>query len=213
MASRCRIWNSRARPSSLAGVFPVSTLAKARTSRRRLSGKALRTARGRSPSSVMIRTRRWCQQGSYGFAHWALYNVPASVTSIPAGTPDYSSSGYGDGGYGGPMPPPGHGTHHYFFWLFALSSEPDLDDGTVVFGTARTDRTAHPRDEPPRPARTNGPDSKAIPRSKEDSLDRRAGSRLVASRRPTGDRPSGREGHVALGCHSRLSDQLPASPS
>ncbi len=67
--------------------------------------------------------------GSYGFAHWSLYNIPASVTSLMAGTPDYSSSGYGDGGYGGPMPPPGHGTHHYFFWLFALSAEPDLDDG------------------------------------------------------------------------------------
>ena len=69
--------------------------------------------------------------GSYGFVHWVLYNVPASVTSLPAGTPDYSSglSGFGKDGYGGPMPPPGHGTHHYFFWLFALSAEPDLDDG------------------------------------------------------------------------------------
>ena len=67
-------------------------------------------------------------EGSYGFVHWVLYNVPASVTSLPAGTPDYSSglSGFGKDGYGGPMPPPGHGTHHYFFWLFALSAEPDL---------------------------------------------------------------------------------------
>ena len=70
-------------------------------------------------------------EGSYGFVHWVLYNVPASVTSLPAGTPDYSSgpSGFGEDGYGGPMPPPGHGTHHYFFWLFALSAEPDVDDG------------------------------------------------------------------------------------
>ena len=69
--------------------------------------------------------------GSYGFVHWVLYNVPASVTSLLTGTPDYSSglSGFGKDGYGGPMPPPGHGTHHYFFWLFALSAEPDLDDG------------------------------------------------------------------------------------
>lgn len=69
--------------------------------------------------------------GSLGFVHWVLYNIPASVTSLPAGTPDYASgpSGFGEDGYGGPMPPPGHGTHHYFFWLFALSAEPDVDDG------------------------------------------------------------------------------------
>ncbi len=70
-------------------------------------------------------------EGAYGFVHWVLYNVPASVTSLPAGVRDYSSgpSGFGEDGYGGPMPPPGHGRHHYFFWLFALSAEPDLEDG------------------------------------------------------------------------------------
>ncbi|MDP6607350.1 MAG: YbhB/YbcL family Raf kinase inhibitor-like protein [Dehalococcoidia bacterium] len=69
--------------------------------------------------------------GAYGFLHWVLYNIPASVTSLAAGTSDHTSgpSGFGAAGYGGPMPPPGHGTHHYFFWLFALSSEPDLADG------------------------------------------------------------------------------------
>ncbi len=69
--------------------------------------------------------------GSYGFVHWVLYNIPGSAESLPSDVSDYSSgpSGFGREGYGGPMPPPGHGTHHYFFWLFALSAEPDLDEG------------------------------------------------------------------------------------
>lgn len=69
--------------------------------------------------------------GSYGFVHWVLYNIPAAVTSLPADSNEYTSgpSGFGEEGYGGPMPPPGHGTHQYYFWLFALSSDPDLEGG------------------------------------------------------------------------------------
>ena len=69
--------------------------------------------------------------GMYGFVHWVLYNIPGDVTSLPEGASMYttSPSGFGRPGYGGPMPPPQHGTHHYFFWLFALSSEPDLPGG------------------------------------------------------------------------------------
>ena len=32
-------------------------------------------------------------------------------------------SDFGSDGYGGPAPPPGHGTHHYFFHLYALDAE------------------------------------------------------------------------------------------
>ena len=32
-------------------------------------------------------------------------------------------------GYRGPMPPPGHGTHHYHFMLFALDKPLDLKPG------------------------------------------------------------------------------------
>ena len=31
------------------------------------------------------------------------------------------------------MPPEAHGTHHYFFWLLALGSEPDLDAGLSMW--------------------------------------------------------------------------------
>ena len=69
--------------------------------------------------------------GRYGFVHWALYGIPASVSELPEGTEDYTQgiNDFGNTGYGGPMPPVGHGLHHYFFWLFALDSEPDLEPG------------------------------------------------------------------------------------
>lgn len=31
------------------------------------------------------------------------------------------------------MPPEGHGTHHYFFWLLALGSEIDLEQGLTMW--------------------------------------------------------------------------------
>ncbi len=67
--------------------------------------------------------------GRYGFVHWALYGIPASVSELPEGTEDYTQgiNDFGNTGYGGPMPPMGHGLHHYFFWLLALDSEPDLE--------------------------------------------------------------------------------------
>jgi Raf kinase inhibitor-like YbhB/YbcL family protein len=69
--------------------------------------------------------------GAYGFVHWVLYNIPGSVTSLPEGVGEYSSgmTGFGRQGYGGPMPPPGHGTHRYYFWVLALDQELNLDAG------------------------------------------------------------------------------------
>ena len=69
--------------------------------------------------------------GSYGFAHWVLYNVPATATNLPKGVADYETgpSDFGKPGYGGPMPPNGHGTHRYFFWVLALGRDPDLEPG------------------------------------------------------------------------------------
>lgn len=74
-------------------------------------------------------------EGTYGYVHWVLYNIPASVTSLAEGKADYTSgqNGWGKSGYGGPMPPPGHGTHHYFFWLFALNAELRLEPGLTLW--------------------------------------------------------------------------------
>lgn len=32
-------------------------------------------------------------------------------------------------GYKGPAPPPGHGTHHYYFWVYALDQDLELPEG------------------------------------------------------------------------------------
>lgn len=73
--------------------------------------------------------------GQYGFVHWVLYGIPGSVTDLPEGVGDYVQgvNNFGNAGYGGPMPPEGHGTHHYFFWLLALDSEPDLEPGLTMW--------------------------------------------------------------------------------
>lgn len=69
--------------------------------------------------------------GSYGFVHWVLYNLPAEVTSLDEGDQRGTSgiNDFGNSGYGGPMPPPGHGPHHYFFWVLALNQTLDLPAG------------------------------------------------------------------------------------
>jgi Raf kinase inhibitor-like YbhB/YbcL family protein len=36
---------------------------------------------------------------------------------------------FGNRGYNGPMPPEGHGAHHYYFWVYALDDELGLDAG------------------------------------------------------------------------------------
>ena len=48
---------------------------------------------------------------------------------------DYTNgrTGFGKQAYGGPMPPNGHGTHHYYFMVFALSQELNLDPGLTLW--------------------------------------------------------------------------------
>jgi Raf kinase inhibitor-like YbhB/YbcL family protein len=73
--------------------------------------------------------------GSYGFVHWVLYNLPASVTSLEEGGA-VGTAGVNDtggSGYSGPMPPIGHGNHHYFFVLMALDEELDIEPGLTLW--------------------------------------------------------------------------------
>jgi Raf kinase inhibitor-like YbhB/YbcL family protein len=66
-----------------------------------------------------------------GFTHWVLYGIPGEVTSLAEGTDGFvaGKNSFGNAGYNGPAPPPGHGVHHYYFWVYALDRELDLEPG------------------------------------------------------------------------------------
>jgi Raf kinase inhibitor-like YbhB/YbcL family protein len=66
-----------------------------------------------------------------GFTHWIAYGIPGDATGLPEGGGDvvHGTNSMGDQGYVGPAPPPGHGTHHYYFWVYALDEELDLEPG------------------------------------------------------------------------------------
>jgi Raf kinase inhibitor-like YbhB/YbcL family protein len=73
--------------------------------------------------------------GTYGFVHWVLYNIPGSVSSIGEGSGDFTcgKNDFGNEAYGGPMPPVGHGKHHYYFWVLALDKELELEAGLTLW--------------------------------------------------------------------------------
>jgi Raf kinase inhibitor-like YbhB/YbcL family protein len=73
-------------------------------------------------------------RGDYGFVHWVLYNIPASVTALEEGSGEFAQgvNNFGNSGYGGPMPPNGHGLHHYYFWVLALDVETELPPGLAM---------------------------------------------------------------------------------
>jgi Raf kinase inhibitor-like YbhB/YbcL family protein len=66
-----------------------------------------------------------------GWWHWLVFNIPATVTSLPTGAGDPSknllpagtsqgNTDFGTPGYGGPCPPPGT-THRYVVTVYALN--------------------------------------------------------------------------------------------
>jgi Raf kinase inhibitor-like YbhB/YbcL family protein len=67
--------------------------------------------------------------------HWLLWDIPAGTSQINEGfRPGALGAGgtndFGNTGYGGPCPPPGHGPHRYFFKLYALDvASLDLPEG------------------------------------------------------------------------------------
>jgi Raf kinase inhibitor-like YbhB/YbcL family protein len=68
------------------------------------------------------------------WVHWVLYKIPADTQRLAEGIPRrpqlkepagalQGKNSWPDGdtiGYRGPLPPPGHGVHHYYFKLYAV---------------------------------------------------------------------------------------------
>lgn len=66
-----------------------------------------------------------------GWWHWVVYNIPATVTSLPEGAGDPAKglapagvvqglTDFGAPGYGGPCPPKGDKPHRYVVTIFAV---------------------------------------------------------------------------------------------
>jgi Raf kinase inhibitor-like YbhB/YbcL family protein len=76
--------------------------------------------------------------GSY--VHWVVFNLPASVSGLPAAVPttptivgggEQGFNGRGVSGYQGPCPPPGR-VHHYHFKLYALDTSLNLPESATA---------------------------------------------------------------------------------
>jgi len=66
------------------------------------------------------------------WVHWVAYKIAASSTGLSEGARSGFVAGhndFGQTGYGGPMPPRGHGVHHYHFKLYALDQPLDAAPG------------------------------------------------------------------------------------
>jgi Raf kinase inhibitor-like YbhB/YbcL family protein len=81
------------------------------------------------PDAVSVAGKVW--------VHWVIWNIPATATGLPQNVAKTETvaalGGARQGmntwprlGYNGPMPPPGHGVHHYHFRLYALDTLLDL---------------------------------------------------------------------------------------
>ena len=91
------------------------------------------------------------------WTHWLLYDIPASVHSLPeksASTEGISGiNGFGRTGYNGPCPPEGHGSHRYFFKVLALdvpslglragAKRPEVDEALSNHVLAEAERMGH----------------------------------------------------------------------
>jgi Raf kinase inhibitor-like YbhB/YbcL family protein len=54
------------------------------------------------------------------FTHWLVYDIPADGGRLDVGSGMSLKNSFGRAGYGGPCPPPGHGSHRYYFNVYAV---------------------------------------------------------------------------------------------
>jgi Raf kinase inhibitor-like YbhB/YbcL family protein len=81
-----------------------------------------------------------------GWVHWVLFDIPAGVTSLPAGAGARKRAGvgathgctdFGFSHYGGPCPPPGDPAHHYHLTVWALDIESLGVDSSTTYAKFR----------------------------------------------------------------------------
>ncbi len=70
------------------------------------------------------------------WVHWVLYNIPANMKALAEGAVAGNGMRQGrndfrNNSYGGPCPPHGHGSHRYFFKLYALDDVLNLEPGAT----------------------------------------------------------------------------------
>jgi Raf kinase inhibitor-like YbhB/YbcL family protein len=65
------------------------------------------------------------------FTHWVAWGIDPAAGGLGEGErpPREGRNDFGETGYRGPCPPRGHGTHRYFFRLYALAGEPAVPPG------------------------------------------------------------------------------------
>ena len=81
------------------------------------------------------------------WVHWVIYKIPVGAKGLPEGVPRnpklkepagalQGKNSWPSTGYRGPMPPVGHGVHHYHFKLYALDAplqaEPGLEKKALL---------------------------------------------------------------------------------
>jgi Raf kinase inhibitor-like YbhB/YbcL family protein len=84
------------------------------------------------------------------WVHWVIYKIPVTTTRLPESVPRRArlktppgalqgKNSWPDGdnvGYRGPLPPPSHGVHHYYFKLYAVEAhmvaEPALGKTAIL---------------------------------------------------------------------------------
>lgn len=65
------------------------------------------------------------------FTHWLGWGLDPASGGLGEGeaAPVEGRNDFGQTGYRGPCPPPGHGPHRYFFRVYALEHELELEPG------------------------------------------------------------------------------------
>jgi Raf kinase inhibitor-like YbhB/YbcL family protein len=73
------------------------------------------------------------------WVHWVLFNIPVAMNGLPPGVPSkkildhgakHGRNDFGSLGYRGPCPP--GGMHRYYFRLYAVDTEINLDSGITA---------------------------------------------------------------------------------